>query len=65
MLDNDVEGNLATGYEPAAHCMPLDRAINYTWTARMADEWGFQKVRLISIPTGGPGNYGNVKVLFE
>jgi hypothetical protein len=61
---NFIDDNLRTVNELTAQGMPVERAINYTWTARMAWEYGFTNVSLLTAD-GTPGNYKKVSALYQ
>jgi hypothetical protein len=58
-----VEDNLLTINQLTAQGMPLERAINFNFTARMAAEYGFMRVRLLTA-SGTPGNYRGVTAVY-
>jgi RHS repeat-associated protein len=63
ILSTAIDDNLRTINELTGQGMSLDRAINHTWTARMAAEYGFMRVRLIAF-SGTPGAYTGVRVAY-
>lgn len=44
--------------------MLVERAINYTWTSKMAREWGFKDVTPVEL-IGTPGHYSRVVVEYR
>jgi hypothetical protein len=60
MSDNLIELNKLT----VGGAMSIEDAAKRTWTGTRASEFGYTQVRLFGLPSGTPGNYTHVQVLF-